>query len=339
MSLFVSGEGINDIYLELDQYFSDESLEDVPSRSGKTKEILHTMLTLSDPRDRWTTVRVPPISPAYSFAELICVMAGSSRADDINPWNPSLPKYQGNYQKYPGAYGYRLRKAFGFDQLEKTYEAFLFNPQSRQVLMDIWSPEVDFPQEEGKPNGQDIPCNIMSMLKIRDHTLHWTQVMRSNDLYLGLPYDVLLFTSLQEIIAGWLDVEMGEYTHYCDSLHYYTDRKMTVEKSKSITSSPSELRLEKQRSDEVFKALFRRMSELGTGRCVDDTVLSILSKQTFPNAYEDILLIMCLYMLTRHSGNDDLICRCYEKCNNDSYKNMFSEWSKRMQNNRKCCLI
>ena len=326
MSLFVSGIGINEVYLKLDQHFNDEAEDEVASRAGDTREILHTMLTLSDPRDRWITVRVPSISLAYSFAELIYVMVGSNCAEDINPWNPTLPSYQGNYKNYPGAYGYRLRKAFGFDQLEKTYEALLCNPQSRQVLMDIWSPEIDFPKEYGEPAGKDIPCNIMSMLKIRNKKLYWTQVMRSNDLFLGLPYDIVLFTSLQEIIAGWLGLDVGEYAHYCDSLHYYIGKKMSVDKTKKSILKKEDLRLDKATSDEVFKGLYLRMTELSSGTNINDIVKSVLDKKSFPESYENMLLIMCIYMLFRHHGSSDLIDQCYENCSNKNYKDLFLEW-------------
>jgi len=76
---------------------------------------------------------------------------------------------------------------------------------------------TDFPDEEGRPASQDILCNVLSMLKIRDGRLEWTQVMRSNDLFRGVPYNFVQFTVLQEVIAGWLGLEVGAYDHVSDS--------------------------------------------------------------------------------------------------------------------------
>jgi thymidylate synthase len=45
--------------------------------------------------------------------------------------------------------------------------------------------------------------------------------MRSNDVWLGLPYDLFTATILQELMAGWLGVELGTYHHHVDSLHLY----------------------------------------------------------------------------------------------------------------------
>jgi thymidylate synthase len=47
--------------------------------------------------------------------------------------------------------------------------------------------------------------------------------MRSQDLWLGFPYDVFTATLIQELMAGWLGVELGEYHHTVDSLHLYAD--------------------------------------------------------------------------------------------------------------------
>ena len=83
---------------------------------------------------------------------------------------------------------------------------------------------VDLPDLDGSPANEDIPCNVLAMLKVRDGALHWTQVMRSNDLFLGLPYNIVQFTMLQEVLAGWLGVRVGPYNVVIDSLHVYVDR-------------------------------------------------------------------------------------------------------------------
>jgi thymidylate synthase len=46
-------------------------------------------------------------------------------------------------------------------------------------------------------------------------------VMRSNDVIWGLPYDMFLFTFLQEMMAVELGVDVGRYHHFAASLHLY----------------------------------------------------------------------------------------------------------------------
>jgi len=56
---------------------------------------------------------------------------------------------------------------------------------------------------------------------IRDESLDAVVSMRSNDAVLGLPYDVFLFTFLQEMMAVELDLKLGAYHHFASSLHLY----------------------------------------------------------------------------------------------------------------------
>ncbi len=325
MGIYFSGNNANEIYSHIYGEIIDESTTIVDSRNGLTKEKLHVSFSINEPRQRWISCRMPTISPALAFAELITIINGCDEADVINKWNPVLPKYQGNYKKYPGAYGTRLRSEFGFDQLNRSYEALLNNGDTRQVVLDIWKPDLDLPFERGIPNNEDIPCNICSLLKIRSKKLYWTQIMRSNDLFLGLPYNILQFTSLQEIMAGWLNIEVGEYMHFSDSVHFYCGYDMKLKKE-SKWANTDDLRLDKVNSDKVFEELFHRLKELGEAQNIDVLVNEIILQDNLPSAYTNILMILCLYMLYKKSSNDELKKKCYEKCTNNLYKHIFVNW-------------
>jgi thymidylate synthase len=56
---------------------------------------------------------------------------------------------------------------------------------------------------------------------IRDDRLMMFTNMRSNDAFIGLPYDIFAFTMIQEILARTLDFEVGTYKHAVGSLHLY----------------------------------------------------------------------------------------------------------------------
>lgn len=130
-------------------------------------------------------------------------------------------RYVGGVAKQHDAYGYRLRAYFGFDQLARAAQALSNDPQIRQVVLQYWDSGADFPQENGSPADPNIPCNVMSMLKIRSGRLEWTQILRSNDFFRGTPYNFFQFTTLQELVAGWTHTLPGTYTHISDSLHVY----------------------------------------------------------------------------------------------------------------------
>jgi thymidylate synthase len=72
-----------------------------------------------------------------------------------------------------------------------------------------------------RPSLKDVACAITLQFLIRDDAVHAVVYMRSNDVILGLPYDVFLFTMLQEIISTQLGLKLGQYHHFCGSLHLY----------------------------------------------------------------------------------------------------------------------
>lgn len=333
MSKSFSGKSADECYEQLFPYVVSDANDIIycHSRNGATKERLHVSFSIENPRQRWVTCRAPLISPAFAFAELITIMSGNNDSEVLNFWNPSLPKYQGTTVYYPGSYGERLRSHFNIDQLDKAYESLKLNPDSRQVVLLIWDPKVDLPKNGGKPNSDDIPCNICSLLKVRKGKLYWTQVMRSNDLIRGVPYNILQFTSLQEILAGWLNLKLGEYTHYSDSLHYHYQSNKEFKIQEAISAKNSDIISEsKEDSENIFKRLFHRMNLLRTSN-IYEQVLDILKNEcTLPPAYWNMLMILCLYAIRRKGtdiiGLETLKNQCKGKCTNGLYLEIWNNW-------------
>jgi thymidylate synthase len=67
----------------------------------------------------------------------------------------------------------------------------------------------------------DKSCLTSMQFLIRGGHLHAVVTMRSNDIYLGVPYDVFNFTMFQELMALELKVPLGTYVHFAGSLHLY----------------------------------------------------------------------------------------------------------------------
>lgn len=249
------------------------------SRLGFTRELLHCTFLLRNPRQRWVLSRQPAINPAFAIAEVVWILQGREDAGFPKHWNPALSRFAGEGDRYHGAYGHRLRRNLGFDQLERAWQALSANPNSRQVVLQIWDGNRDFPHPDGRARDPDIPCNICSMPKVRNGRLEWLQIMRSNDLFLGTPYNFVQFTVLQEVIAGWLGLEVGEYAQVSDSLHLYEDNLDTMSVSKvpppdypvdSLSLPKLEFGevleglgafMDRLRSDELTRADVRRMTE------------------------------------------------------------------------------
>lgn len=255
-------------------------------RNGVTREFLPCALKIEDPRQRWILSRHPPYNPAFAFVEFIWIITGNNESRVINYWNPTLPKYSGSGDKYYGAYGYRLRHEFGLDQIQQAYLSLLCSSESRQVILQIWKPELDLPPDNGQPVSKDIPCNVMSMLKVRNGHLHWSQIMRSNDIMRGLPNDIVLFTMLQEVIAGWLGVELGHYFHLSDSLHVYESdvSKFSCVPVGSEARDRKPFSLSYAESNALFFRIYNDLSEVSNGDKKEDELREIFDRDSYRSA-------------------------------------------------------
>ena len=263
-------------------------------RGGVTRELLHAVFTIRHPRQRWVVSRHPAINPAFAIAEVVWILNARNDAAFVNHWNPRLPRYAGSVDHYHAAYGFRLRKEFGFDQLERAYSALCNNPETRQVVLQIWNPQIDFPDASGQPVSSDIPCNVCALPKIRENKLEWLQLMRSNDLQRGLPYNFVQFTCLQEIMAGWLGVAVGDYCHVSDSLHVYEKDAVDLQASTSVEEAPNtdSLALARGESDAVLSEMNRLMSAMMVPDLSRDALSSVMLSGSLPPSYQNLLLVV-----------------------------------------------
>ncbi|MBQ3545593.1 MAG: hypothetical protein IJA34_11525 [Lachnospiraceae bacterium] len=328
MSELVLGKTANEVWKKaVDLILKECKLS--KSRLGDVYEILHTFITIEDPRQKWIYARKPPLSIGYALAELVWMLNGEDRADVINFWNPNLSRFAGNGSLYYGAYGKRIRHHFGFDQLEKTYYALQNVPESRQVVIQIYDSKVDFPIENGKPRDEDIPCNVCSMLKVREGKLEWSQIMRSNDVLLGMPYDFVLFTSLQEILAGWLGLEVGSYNHYSDSLHLYNYdvNKIGIGQEVKVENIDS-LSISKNESERILKEIYNRMEKLAKNFVSKIEVYYLANLDSQYVEYNNIMLIIAIYVAHKMQYYD-LVEELLDKCTNNVYVRMWKSWSEK----------
>jgi thymidylate synthase len=300
------------------------------SRAGDTRELSGAVFSIGNPRERWIVSREPALNPAFAIAEVVWIMCGRRDSAFINYWNPKLPAYAGNSKQYHGAYGYRIRRHFGLDQLERAYLALARNPDSRQVVLQIWDSTVDLPSTEGVPASSDIPCNVCSFAKIRDGRLEWTQILRSNDLFLGVPHNFVQFTSLQEILAGWLEVEVGQYRHLSDSLHIYSrDLHHVLSPWEGTREENTDvLRFRKPDSDRYFAELSKRMDCMSRGFLTQNKLRQLTREDGFPKALHNWLRVVAADCARRRKWID-LSYELMAECSNPALKQLWDRWLSR----------
>lgn len=301
-----------------------------PSRGGPTQEILHAAIAVENSSARWVISRHPAINPAYAFAELIWTVNGRDDSAFLTYFNSKLPDLAGDGPTFHGAYGKRLRQHLGFDQFARAYHALKHNPDSRQVVLQIWDGRIDLPNDEGQPVSPDIPCNLVSLLKVRGGRLEWTQVMRSNDIFRGIPYDFVQFTCLQEIMAGWLGVRPGAYCHVSDSLHVYLKDLPNVLAAAPVVPAvdTSSLALPFKDSEVVFRTLAHAIDRIiDASRSVGELLVS-LQASTLPQGYRDMLAVLTAEGL-RIRCNVRVAQEALACCANPLYRQLWGRWLER----------
>lgn len=125
---------------------------------------------------------------------------------------------------FHGAYGPRL-----YGRLEQLIQLLEKDPDSRQAVLTIYDSRQDL-----NVAAKDIPCTLSLQFFVREEKLCMRVNMRSNDVWLGLPYDLVQFAALQGAVAKALDLPMGWYSHAVGSMHLYASDYEQAEQIKAL---------------------------------------------------------------------------------------------------------
>ena len=323
------GQSADDVWQQAAEAFRHSvGVREQNSRAGPTKEILHAAISIADPRQRWVVSREPPLNIAFALAEVIWIMTGRRDLAFLEFWNRELRRFVGPGPELHGAYGYRLRHNLGIDQLERAYRVLDNDRDTRQVVLQFWDSKIDMPASDATPADRDIPCNVVAMPKIRDGQLEWLQVLRSNDMFLGVPYNFVQFTSMQEILAGWLGVECGPYTQISDSLHVYERHWEEVVNSPPLPNAlpnTDVLTLSRQESVPLFKELERRVEHMIDPATGPEELEGLASWEDAPQSFRNMGTVLVAESLRRR-GMAGSAERTMSGCRNPIYQQLWSRW-------------
>lgn len=200
---------MNDIYVQLCGKLVVQGQE-----VAGTRELLNSGFTLLDITDNVASVR-KGFSVPYMLGEMLWYWNGRNDVQFISKFSKFWSKISDDGETNRSAYGDIVFNRYGFDQVNQVVEILKADPNSRRALINFNVPNSK------RFETKDEICTIALVFELRDGKLDCTCIMRSNDVWLGVPYDVVFFTSLQRHIADRLGVGYGKYTHYAVSLHAY----------------------------------------------------------------------------------------------------------------------
>jgi thymidylate synthase len=164
------------------------------------------------------------VNTSFMFAEAAWILSGSNRVSEISPYMAGYAKYSDDGEQMSGAYGPKIT-----DQWNYIVKTLTEDQDSRQAYLNIW--------RERPGESRDIPCTVGMQFLIRNEKLHMIATMRSNDVVLGLTYDIFTFSMVANAIRLKLKkqgiiVELGDLTVQPGSLHLYERHYKDVERFK-----------------------------------------------------------------------------------------------------------
>jgi thymidylate synthase len=183
--------------------------EECRPRGMRVLEIRPLMVRITG-RERWPTQPTRKLSKALGVLEGLQLIGGFSVPAALVAVAPQYAKFVNPATGLlDGSYGPRL--AVQTNYLRRLLRQ---DGDSRQAVAVIYG-------EQDHRTSLDVPCTVSLQFLARRGELELVATMRSNDAWLGFPYDVVQFSLLQEALAADLKLQVGSYTHVVGSMHLY----------------------------------------------------------------------------------------------------------------------
>jgi len=260
----------DEVWLHALHCTKSSSAHRVESRAGKCSEYLGFVARLNNPRHNFIFNPTRMMSPIYAAAELLWYLSGDNHVEMISTYAPQYKKFTENGIAN-GAYGYRwgwdhqfkqelnfavsrnevctnpqedfytntssmISNTVSITQLHALIWLLRRKPETRQGVVVMWNGGDLIHSLVG--DKKDIPCTLCLNFIVRNETLYLQATMRSNDVWLGLPYDIWAFTCIQQLIAEALNLKLGWYQHSAMSMHLYEKNYDAAnKKNKSFNTS------------------------------------------------------------------------------------------------------
>ncbi|OQA52123.1 MAG: Thymidylate synthase [candidate division WS2 bacterium ADurb.Bin280] len=226
-------------YLDLLQKILDEGTEKMDRTGVGTKGIFgHQMrFDLNEGFPLVTTKKVHMKSIIY---ELLWFLRGDTNIKYLNDHGVSIwdewadadgelgPVYGKQWVRWEGADGKK------YNQIQQCVDQLKSNPDSRRIIVSAWN--VGDLQEliAGKRTAPPA-CHSFFQFYVQDNKLSCHLYMRSNDVFLGAPFNIAQYALLTMMMAQVTGLSLGEYIHTNGDVHIYKNHFDQVKEQLSRT--------------------------------------------------------------------------------------------------------
>ncbi len=166
------------------------------------------------------------------------------------------PVYGAQWRKWKGENGKT------HDQIAALVESLKNNPNSRRHIISGWNvallpDESKKPQENAEAGLMALPpCHLLYQFYVADGKLSASLYIRSNDLFLGNPYNTASLAFLTHMLAQQCDLGVGEIVISIGDAHIYTNHFEQV--ATQVSRTPGHLPMLKihRKPDSIFDYQF-----------------------------------------------------------------------------------
>ncbi len=222
----INAVSANDAYYQIIAMFRRKEITEVKGRQqGAIHELEKVAIELKNPRKCLVSFPFRNISRKYCAGEFALFMGEETNVEAYEFYSKKWRELDVD-GTVSSAYGERIfsdkRDPTGVSRFDYALQQLIENKESKNavVMMRDWT--------DNRPTHQkDRCCTLSISFMIRENKLNMIVHMRSSDLWFGLPYDLFWYSAVMQRML-WLfnnkvgaSVELGTYTHFCNSLHVY----------------------------------------------------------------------------------------------------------------------
>jgi len=168
-----------------------------------------------------------------AVTELLWILSGKTdlaylHSNDVRYWDDDYNRSGRTDGTLGPVYGKQWRNFGGVDQLYELLREIKKNPTSRRIIINAWNPaelaDMVLP-----------PCHYGLQVYINNGEISLMWQQRSADIFLGLPYDIVMYGLLLEMLARGNGYKPGELICSLGDCHLYNNHleaaKIQLERS------------------------------------------------------------------------------------------------------------
>ncbi len=228
-------------YLDLLKDVMDNGIDTLDRTGVGTRAVFGRQLRF-DLQESFPLITTKKIFTRQVFGELLWFIMGTPSADylienKITIWDEWLVVDKNGKASLPWTYGVMWRrwptKDGGYvDQLADAIQAIKVNPYSRRIIVTSWNPE--FTDRAALPWCHNLfQFNVKPKLNedfVKEYDMLSCMVnIRSNDLFLGLPFNIASYALLTHMVAQVTNTVVNELVVTIGDAHIYKNHFEQVE--------------------------------------------------------------------------------------------------------------